>query len=50
MKAKHSLFLLLAVLLAPWAANAQDNNTIVLDGNKDIAIQPGETYNFYDSG
>ena len=50
MKAKHSLFLLLAALLAPWAANAQDNNTIVLDENKNIAIQPGETYNFYDSG
>jgi len=50
MKAKHSLFLLLAALLAPWAANAQDNNTIVLDENKNIAIQPGQTYNFYDSG
>ena len=50
MKVKHSLFLLLAALLAPWAANAQDNNTIVLDDNKNIAIQPGETYNFYDSG
>ncbi|MBR0178429.1 MAG: fibronectin type III domain-containing protein, partial [Bacteroidales bacterium] len=50
MRIKSSLFLLLAALLAPWAANAQDNNTIVLDGNKDIAIQPGQTYNFYDSG
>lgn len=50
MKAKHSLFLLLAALLAPWAANAQDNNTIILNGNKNIAIQSGQTYNFYDSG
>ena len=50
MKVKHSLFLLLAALLAPWAANAQDNNTIILNGNKDIVVQPGETYNFYDSG
>ena len=50
MKAKHSLFLLLAVLLAPWAANAQDNNTIILNENKNIAIQSGQTYNFYDSG
>gem|GEM_PF-2552509 len=50
MKVKHSLFLLLAALLAPWAANAQDNNTIILNGNKNIAVQIGETYTFYDSG
>ena len=50
MKIKPSLFLLLATLLTPWAANAQDNNTIILNENKNITIQPGQTYNFYDSG
>ena len=50
MKAKHSLFLLLAALLAPWAANAQDNTIFLNDYFMDIAIQPGQTYNFYDSG
>ena len=50
MKIKSSLFLLLAALLAPWAANAQDNTIVLNDYFMDIAIQPGQTYNFYDSG